>query len=524
MSRTKSGQSWTHKNAGRLIKFGGVWPTVMALTGDATSSPTGSLPPYQSVKQRKIVKKYNEIITVDESYAGGARINLGTTQSEPGGWWHNGKNLSISWLNGVLYTQGKYGFPISPPVDYELFSAALLNQKEIVLIFRKQLTSPLRYNYILQRNSISAFFTNEFNTSSVSSLSLGDFDFYTQITGFDSTARNIAYLETTGTDQDITLLTFSEDYSSYTTSLIHSRSMQTITRNSTTTVSGSGAIWETASSTSLTLNSGDPRIDKLVMELDSLCAKSIKYTSASSTGSASSQSCTGRDGFAYDDDHFLIDYSLIFENVSFPGVVTDLFEITGFKEEFIRSYALDYVYSTNTATLEWSINYLDSHPIFSASASDKNVYSVVIKNVDSTVYRHGVNSTLTTELDSSETIITKLNSLGLSSNLFSDSQNTTNPSSSVITDDLAILQQLTPPSPTTSSTTIETGTSGENLPWAFGVSEGLAQFIINDPFSSANVQYQLTVSLDNPANYVFTEEQVLPTGAIFTSQIGVTTK
>lgn len=534
MSRTGPGQSWTPKNTATHIAFGGVWPTVMALTGDATISPTGAFPPYQSVKQRKIVRAFDDIETVAEGYAGGFRTNRTTNAVELGGWWHNGNHLAISWLNGALYVGGKFGYPASPPADYELIAAAMQAKNEIVLLFRKLLTSPLRYNYVVQKNLITAVGSNTFNTGSVSELNLGDLAFEISVTGFDSTAHKLAYLTTSGTTQTIDLITLAADYSSKTTATIHTRTIQTIEQTSTVSVTGSGPVWSTSGSTTWALLSGEPIIHRLVMEKKNISVLAVKYTSATITAPSSEQSCSGRDGFSHGTWESLVNYNFVISKIDFSGSLELVQDLSGFKSERIDSYAFDYTYSTDTAVLSSSVAINETFPEFLAASAENDITIIAKAASSSTTTKNGfcdvfaeapsandyVNSSITEE----KTVNILLNSTVLSTNVFTNSSSSVDSTAAEMISQFEYLQQLIPPAYSPDTHIIRPEIFGDPAHWAYGKKEALAQFIVDDPFSSANAQYQITVSLQNPLDYVFTNEQVLPTGANFTSQLGVTTQ
>ena len=534
MSRTGPGQSWTPKNTATHIAFGGVWPTVMALTGDATISPTGAFPPYQSVKQRKIVRAFDDIETVAEGYAGGFRTNRTTNATELGGWWHNGKSLAISWLNGVIYIGGKYGYPASPPVDYELFAAAMPAKNEIVLLFRKLLTSPLRYSYIVQKNLITAVGASTFNTGSVSALNLGDLAFEISITGFDSTAHKLAYLTTSGTTQTIYLITLAADYGSKTTATIHTRTIQTIEQSSTVVVTGSGPLWSTSGSTTWTLSSGEPIIHRLIMGKQSISVLAVKYTSATITASSSEQSCSSRNGFSHGSWDSLVNYNVVTSKIDFSGALELVQDLAGFKSERIDSYAFDYTYATDTAVLSSSVEINETFPEFFAASAENDVTIIVKAASSSTTTKSGfcdvfaeapsANDYVNSSITEGKTVNILLNSTVLSTEVFTDSSSAVDSTAAEMINKFEYLQQLIPPTYSPDTHIIRPEIFGDPAHWAYGKKEALAQFIVDDPFSAANAQYQLTLSLDNPANYAFTTEAVLPSGATFTSQIGVTTQ
>lgn len=496
--------------------FGGVYPTVMADTGTAHASGE-TLPPYQKLQPRKIYKKYDAPQTINNVYAGGFRANVSTGVKQAGGYWHNDGNLAISWLNGLLYIGGNYGFPASPPsMDHHLHAAALSNANEAVLLWRKLESGPTRYSYRVQRNSIVGIVGDEISFGYVSDNAVGEFGTDVQVSGFDSTAHKIATLETSGLSQTVTLHTFATNYSSKTSAAILTRSAKSVNSGSNDTVTGT-TTWTISGSGSYSLNTGSAYIEKIQMEQQSIGLLSSLITSATGTYTRNAKSCSGRDGFDHIVKIYTVNYSIITEKLTFPGAVSTTQTLSGFSEYVNDNFKFDYTDASNTATLTWALSVITKAPQVSAFSAKHAALFLTRADHDTLTNRSGTNSTLTTTITEQWDFKNHYNGTLLSTDHYSTTSSVTG-SSTVITNELAFMQGLAPT--IAPSSPFRVGTGGDDLQAAIGKTNALAHFIIDDPYSSAMPQYSLAVLLKD-ASYQFTAETVIAAGATFTSPIAV---
>lgn len=518
MSRTGAGQSWTAKNGGRKIMFGGIYPTVMAATG-AAHAVGEALPPYQKLQPRKIYKKYNAPQTQNNVYAGGFRVNISTGAKQAGGYWHNDGNLAISWLNDLLYIGGNYGFSdASPNPGYSIFAAAMVSATEIVMLWRKLEESPTRYNYRITRARINGVSGDEISMSNISgsNVNVGDFAVDVQVTGFDSTAHKFATMETDGFNQIVTLHTFAANYASKTSAAILTRTAKSVNNGANDTVSGTTE-WTISGSGTYTASTGGPMIERIQMEQQTIGLLSTLIGTTSGTYNRSARSCSGRNGFDHIVKIYTVNYSLITEKLTFEGAVSTTQTVSGFSEYVNDNFQFDYIDATNTATLTWSLDSINKAPKASAfSAKHASIFLLGSEqSIDNT--RTGTNSTVSTTITEQWDFKNYLNSTLLSTNHYSTISSVSG-SSSVITNELEFMQGLAPT--IAPSNPFRVGTAGDVLQAAIGKTNALAHFIIDDPYSSAMPQYSLAVSLRDGA-YQFTAETVITSGATFTSPIGV---
>ncbi len=523
MSRTGAGQAWTHKNSGSKIIFGGVYPTVMAPAGVIHASGE-LLPPYQSLQQRKVYKKYDAPVVIPNIYAGGFRRSLSSGTIQQGGYWHNDSGLAISWLAGVLYIGGNWGFPASPPSSSHFLAAAAMSSKtEVILLWGKLETGPVRYSYRVQRNRIIGVMGDEILFGSVSSAAVGDFAVGVQLSGLDSTAKKFAALSTSGFSQTVTLYTFADNYLSNTSSVILSRNFSRVSKTVTSTVTGSGMTWHQTSSTTYARVSGSPYIEKIQMEQKALGLLGSGITAVSGTETGDSEGLLYMHGTAL----YRVDYSLVAEKLEFSGTVTTAATVAGFYEYSSAVVALDKNTAVSPHITSWSSNRRDITvtPFYSAFSAKHGVIFATVEENDTLEVQSGsadlASSTgsVTTSLTQQYDYTNLINSSVLSADSYSQTGTTTG-GISVISSQYNAISGL---APELVSDTYEfmAGQAGGDLQAAFGKSVGLAHFRIKDPYSSAAAYYALSVDLKTITNRSFTAGAIAAAGDTYAPQIGV---
>jgi hypothetical protein len=227
--------------------FGGVYPTVMDISGPVSAYPDGSKPPYQIKADRRIYKEYQSYITKPAYYAGGQAINAINQNSRlPGGSWTNGKDV-VSWTNRTIYYKGKFS-TMTTPSNFFVEQAAINSTGRLVAILRGSVLGGLAL--------FMSCTINILKISGVPALVLGEPSYRTLpitrplYTGFDSEARNIAmfYIGDTGVEvvhQYIDLLTFSEDHTTQSVSTIYDAYAEhMVVTDSATHVSGPPYIYD----------------------------------------------------------------------------------------------------------------------------------------------------------------------------------------------------------------------------------------------------------------------------------------
>jgi hypothetical protein len=356
-----------------------------------------------------------------------------------------------------------------------------------------------------------------------SNVNVGDFGTAVQVTGFDSTAHKFSTLETADFSQTITLHTFAENYASKTSSVIHSRSCNHISRTVTSTVTGSGMDWSESSSASFTLVSGAGYIEKIQMEPRCIGLLSVDLDSVSGSSTGSTVGSNSANG----NDLYRVDYSLIAEKVEFNGTFSTVATVSGFYRYNSDVYSLAINHAASPETAAWSDNsrVIELEPYYSAfsathaviliNAREYDVLSVQSGAWDSEDFESDINYSTTTQY----AFRNFLNSIGLSENNFSNFSTGT-VRNTVINDAVANISGLAPESETRTDQ-IREGWGGSDLHAAFGKTVALAQFLIKDPYSSAMPQFSLSVDLKDLVNYQFTAETVIASGATFTSPIAV---
>lgn len=523
MSRTGSGQSWTPKNSGSKIMFGGVYPTVMAATGTAHAVGE-ALPPYQKLQPRKIYKKYNVPQLQDNVYAGGFRVNLSTGARQEGGYWHNDGNLAISWLNDLLYIGGNWGFPASPPSgDHRLYAAAMSKRDEVILLWRKLETGPTRYSFRVQRNKINYVSGDEISFGYVSDNAAGEFAVGVQVTGFDSTAQKFATLETADFSQTVTLHTFAESYASKSSSVIHSRSCNHISRTVTSTVTGSGMSWSESSSTFFTLVSGAGYIEKIQMEPRCIGLLSVDLDTVTGSASGSTVGSTSANGT----DLYQVDYSIIAEKLQFIGTVETVRTVSGFYRYNSDVFSLIIDHDASPETAAWSDNsrVIEYEPFYAAFSASHAVIIINAREYDVLSSQSGSWDSMDSQSDINYSTTTQyafrnlFNSTELSENNYSNFATGT-VRNSVINNAVANISSLAP-EPESRTDQLREGWAGDELQAAFGKTVALAHFFIKDPYTSAMPQFSLSIDLKSLVNYQYIAETVIAAGATFTSPIAV---
>ncbi len=535
MARTGAGQSWTVNNHAEKIMFGGVYPTVMAPTGTLSDYPSSTASPWQLYNPRRIYKKVGVPEERDDFYAGGYYDNH-EGGIDLGGYWHNGKNLAISWTELTLYKKGKFCDTQFKPTGYRIESAALVSNTEIVVIYRLNGVYPdYQYHRILIRyaSNPASDTADKFFLSVTNTLNLG----YTPMvgdeatihSGFDATVTRTAYLNYS--TNGVFLRTYGAGFSTFTDTLLASigAKWNVSATTDTTASSGGGTSWTANTVGSAIFTPGEMWAERIFMFHDSVAVSGSKITAYSRTIAGTihnSGSASGSYNNSSEESTFT--GHLVIEEFDFSGANLSTRNLPSATGSTIRNVTFS-VSGAGASSYTESKTTTDNHN--NQMTCNKDVYilgehcwktSYVASATSVNDGGGGLLVSGTGTSNDEETLEVYVNGTKVIDHSFLPT-----PTSGVPQAEMEHLySQCTGGMPSdthyfVSSVNISFGYFPEYM--ALGTKVGLAHFDTAESSFDDTAAYSLLVNLTDPTDYLVTEGAVNAVASSYPSQVGVTT-